>query len=459
MSASAAPLHTGRVTEIHAKQGLPGWIARMGTAPAAAILGAAASVATGICPWSVAIALVSTILVLLSCSILPRYERLRSRRPAAVLIMVIVIALAIAPFLGVPSLDRIALALVAASAALGSLAQALIVSRKQIRSAVVVGEASQVRQLIGRLGKSVNVTAVCLTDQAALATSEGLPDAETIGLDTVRAANLAQATRADQVIAIPGPILDGSALRRLSWQLEQTGSELVVVSDVAGVAPHRVKTRVAGGLINISVSPGAGAWVINLAKDIIDRVGGALLLIVFALPMLALAIAVKVGSPGPAFFTQRRVGRDGKEFTMVKFRSMVVDAEARLAELQELNEGAGPLFKLRNDPRITGVGRLMRRTSLDELPQLINVVRGEMSLIGPRPALPTEVAQYESDTTRRLRVKPGMTGLWQVSGRSDLEWEEAVNLDLYYVDNLTLTGDFKIAWRTVKAVTTADGAT
>jgi lipopolysaccharide/colanic/teichoic acid biosynthesis glycosyltransferase len=180
-----------------------------------------------------------------------------------------------------------------------------------------------------------------------------------------------------------------------------------------------------------AVAGGRGAL-----KGVLD-VAVALLLIVLASPVLLLLAAAVYLDGGPVFFLQTRVGRDGREFRMVKFRSMVVDAEARLTALRAHGDGAGPLFKMRDDPRVTRVGSVLRRYSLDELPQLFNVVAGSMSLVGPRPALPREVAAYDTATTRRLAVRPGMTGLWQVSGRSDLSWAETVRLDLHYVERWT----------------------
>jgi lipopolysaccharide/colanic/teichoic acid biosynthesis glycosyltransferase len=174
--------------------------------------------------------------------------------------------------------------------------------------------------------------------------------------------------------------------------------------------------------------------------------------------MAALWLTVRVDTPGPGFFVQQRAGLNGRLFPMYKLRTMRADAEARRAELLAANEGAGPLFKMKKDPRVTRVGEVLRMTSLDELPQLINVVRGEMSLIGPRPALPSEIETYDLWTRRRLSVKPGMTGLWQVSGRSNLPWDEAVRLDLDYVDNWTHGSDFSIVARTVRAVVRRDGA-
>jgi len=167
---------------------------------------------------------------------------------------------------------------------------------------------------------------------------------------------------------------------------------------------------------------------------------------------------VKATSRGPVLFRQTRVGRGGAEFSMLKFRSMCVDAEERKAELHALSEGNGVLFKMKQDPRVTPIGRVLRRLSLDELPQLFNVLRGEMSLVGPRPPLPAEVALYAPDDTRRMLVKPGLTGLWQVSGRSDLTWEESVRLDLRYVDNWSMALDLLILCKTARAVLRGGGA-
>lgn len=174
--------------------------------------------------------------------------------------------------------------------------------------------------------------------------------------------------------------------------------------------------------------------------------------------LLVTALLVRLTSRGPALFRQKRVGRAGVEFTMLKFRTMSVDAEARKADLHALDEGNGILFKLRDDPRVTRLGRHLRRFSVDELPQLVNVVRGEMSLVGPRPPLPAEVARYAIDDARRMLVKPGLTGLWQVSGRSDLTWEESMRLDLRYADNWSIALDLLILWKTARAVVGRDGA-
>jgi len=195
-----------------------------------------------------------------------------------------------------------------------------------------------------------------------------------------------------------------------------------------------------------------------VAKEVWERTAAALALMVLAPTLAALMLAVRLDSSGPAIFRQTRVGKADRLFPMWKLRTMTVDAEQRRHELHHDNEVDGNLFKIRQDPRVTRMGRFLRRTSLDELPQLVNVVRGHMSLVGPRPALPAEVAAYESEVRRRLVVKPGITGLWQVSGRSDLSWEETVRLDQSYVDNWSLRLDLAILVRTVRAVLGQKGA-
>ena len=208
----------------------------------------------------------------------------------------------------------------------------------------------------------------------------------------------------------------------------------------------------------ILVPARSGHPIHDFAKRVFDEVVSTLLLVAL-LPFLAvIAAVVAMTSEGGAFFVQRRVGLDGLPFSMIKFRSMVVDADARVEELLNSNEGSGPLFKLHSDPRVTRVGRFLRKTSLDELPQLVNVVLGQMSLVGPRPALPREVAQYSEREQRRLHVKPGITGLWQVSGRSDLSWEDSIRLDLLYVDHWSLRADMKILLRTISTLLKAQGA-
>ncbi|WP_438867433.1 sugar transferase [Paractinoplanes ferrugineus] len=263
---------------------------------------------------------------------------------------------------------------------------------------------------------------------------------------------------ADTVVVLSCPELDGNALRRLAWRLERDEVDLVVASALVDVAGARTTIRPFDGLPMLHVEHPRLHGGSRLIKDLFDRVGALLLLAAFGPLLLAVALCVRMTSRGPVLFRQVRVGRDGRPFRIFKFRSMYVDAEARLAELRHLNEHDGVLFKMRDDPRVTGVGRWLRRFSLDELPQLLNVLLGQMSLVGPRPPLPSEVAVYADDVRRRLAVKPGMTGLWQVSGRSDLSWEEAVRLDLRYVENWSLSLDLVILLRTMTAVVRSSGA-
>ena len=264
---------------------------------------------------------------------------------------------------------------------------------------------------------------------------------------------------ADTVVLTAWSDVSQEELRRLSWDIEGSGVELLVAPRLAGVTPPRLHLRTVGGVPLLRVEEPEFTGVRRLAKAVLDYTLAALLLLA-ALPLLlGVALAVRVSSPGPVLFRQVRVGRHGKPFVMHKFRSMYVDAEQRLAAVSHLNEHAeGPLFKIRDDPRVTAVGRFVRRYSLDELPQLLDVVLGRMSLIGPRPPLPAEVAGYGQDVRRRLRVKPGVTGLWQVSGRSDLSWEESVRLDLHYVENWSLSLDLLILARTASAVLARSGA-
>ena len=247
-------------------------------------------------------------------------------------------------------------------------------------------------------------------------------------------------------------------LRQLAWDLEGSDTEMVVAPVLMEVVSPRVHVTGVLGMPMLRVAAPVFTGTRRMVKDIVDRIGAALLLLMFSPLLLAISVAVAVDSRGGVFYTQRRVGKNGREFTIVKFRTMVRNAHALRTELTSANEGAGPLFKLRSDPRVTRVGTALRRWSLDELPQLFNVLAGSMSLVGPRPPLPDETARYGPDVRRRLLVKPGVTGLWQVSGRSDLPWDEAVRLDLRYVEDWSLALDAVILWKTLRAVVSGDGA-
>jgi exopolysaccharide biosynthesis polyprenyl glycosylphosphotransferase len=267
-----------------------------------------------------------------------------------------------------------------------------------------------------------------------------------------------EASGADAVAVLACPELDAEVLRGLAWQLEKTRTDLFVAPALIDVAGPRTTIRPIDGLPLLHVEHPELAGARRVVKTSFDIVLAGFALIVLAPALLGVAIAVRMTSPGPAMFKQTRVGREGQTFSLYKFRTMYQGSEARLAEVRSLNEHDGVLFKVRRDPRVTPLGRWLRRYSVDELPQLVNVLRGDMSLVGPRPPLPSEVELYAGHVRRRLVVKPGLTGLWQVSGRSDLPWDEAVRLDLRYVESWSLALDVVILARTMTAVIRSSGA-
>ena len=272
------------------------------------------------------------------------------------------------------------------------------------------------------------------------------------------ASSVAKQCGADVIFFAGGALGSASQMRKVVWELEGASVQVVVAPSVTDISNDRIRVRPVGGLPLMHIDPPSAMDASRWGKRLFDVVGSFLLLIGFA-PLLALAaLQVYLHDRGPVLFRQSRVGQEGRDFRCLKFRTMVTDAEARLAALHEEHGHEGGLFKVKDDPRITGPGRWMRRFSVDELPQLVNVLLGHMSLVGPRPPLPHEVASYDSDTHRRLRVRPGMTGLWQVSGRSDLSWSEAIRLDLYYVDNWSMVQDLSILSRTLGAVFGSRGA-
>jgi exopolysaccharide biosynthesis polyprenyl glycosylphosphotransferase len=332
-----------------------------------------------------------------------------------------------------------------------------------LQPAVLVGDAKAVLELARRIGAAprttgLEVKGVCVTDlsDVALATTE-LSAIRVLGVeaDTL---GVVDRVGAEVVAVASGPTLSGQPLRRLGWALEQRNVDLLIDPGVIEVAGPRLTLRRASGLPMLHVERPVCSGARYAVKLAVDRLI-ALVTIALAAPLLLLiALLVTLDSPGPVLYGQRRVGEGGRMFTMLKFRTMCADADAMREALESRNDGNGTLFKLRRDPRVTRVGAVLRRYSLDELPQLLNVVRGEMSLVGPRPPLPGEVDRYESDAVRRLRARPGMTGLWQVSGRSDLSWMESVRLDLWYVDNWSLALDAQILLRTAGAVVRGRGA-
>jgi exopolysaccharide biosynthesis polyprenyl glycosylphosphotransferase len=270
---------------------------------------------------------------------------------------------------------------------------------------------------------------------------------------------LAESIGADTVAVTHSTRMSQDTLRRIAWTLEGSEVDLLVAPALTDIAGPRIHIRPVSGLPLLQIAKPEFRGPRLLLKAAIDLTGAAALL-VFLIPVfVTTAVAVRLTSPGPVFFRQTRIGRGGRPFTMYKFRSMYPDSERLLPELRRRNDhGDGVLFKIRDDPRITPIGRVLRRYSVDELPQLLNVLLGQMSLVGPRPPLPGEVARYARDVRRRLLVKPGITGLWQVSGRSDLDWEETVRLDLYYVENWSAALDAEILWKTFFAVVRGSGA-
>ncbi|MGG7507694.1 sugar transferase [Plantibacter sp. YIM 135249] len=328
--------------------------------------------------------------------------------------------------------------------------------------AVVVGKRDDVeyviKQITDRHSVSYDIVGASVVDEDLphpIATARRqVPVVSHVDGVAQAAANLS----ADAVI-IAGPVEGGSDyVRRLGWDLEGTATELVLAARLTDVAGPRIHFRPVEGLplIHVEIPQFEGGH--HILKRALDVTLTTIGLIVIAPFLAIIALLVKLDSPGPAMFAQERVGRNGERFTMYKFRSMVVDAETALPELLQQSEGNGMLFKMKNDPRVTRVGRVLRKFSLDEFPQLWNVLTGDMSLVGPRPPLVREVEGYERDAHRRLHIKPGLTGMWQVSGRSDLSWEESVRLDLYYVENWSITGDLMILWQTVKVVLRPVGA-
>lgn len=321
---------------------------------------------------------------------------------------------------------------------------------------LLIGNALAVRELVDSLAVRTDagyrVVAAVVTDG-----DTGLVDDVPVYGAADDYANALAAASPDTVIVV-GSDASSSRINELSWRLDP-GQQLVVAPQLVGVAGSRIHTRPVSGLPLIHVETPSYDGPKRFAKRAFDLVGATGLLVVLAPVFVVVPLLIKLGSRGPVFYGQERIGLSGEPFTMLKFRSMVTDADAHLAELLAAQgTGGTPLFKVKDDPRVTRVGRVLRRYSIDELPQLVNVIRGDMSLVGPRPQRDGEVRLYDSKAGRRLVVKPGMSGLWQVSGRSDLSWEDSIRLDLYYVENWSITNDLIILLRTARAVVRAEGA-
>lgn len=326
------------------------------------------------------------------------------------------------------------------------------------RQVIAVGHRESILDLVVQFRRQphhgMQVVGACLPSDRMDVELDGVPVLGSFG----DVAQVVAQSRADAVAVLACPELDGAALRRLAWSLETARTDLFVAPALMDVAGPRISIRPVAGMPLLHVEHPEFDGARQLVKSGFDRIVAGSALILLAVPLLVIAALIRMTSPGPALFRQIRVGRGGREFSVFKFRTMVVDAERLKVDLLDANDFDGVLFKMRNDPRVTRVGAFLRRYSLDELPQLLNVIGGDMSLVGPRPPLPDEVARYGIDVRRRLVVKPGMTGLWQVSGRSDLTWEESVRLDLRYVENWSLILDLQILWKTWAVVTRGEGA-
>jgi exopolysaccharide biosynthesis polyprenyl glycosylphosphotransferase len=325
---------------------------------------------------------------------------------------------------------------------------------------VVVGREVAVIDMVERLRRDptagLSVVGACVPspEQSTRLVGQGIP---VLGpLDEV--VRILDDARADAVLVTSASETAAHYLRDLAWQLEGTNIELLVGPGMIEVAPNRLHVRPTTSVPLIQIREPEYRGFRRLTKRALDRAAAGVLLLLTLPLFLVIVAAVRLTSPGPAFYRHRRVGKRGREFDLLKFRSMVTDAQVTVEDLMAQNEGNLVQFKMRRDPRVTRVGQFLRRYSIDELPQLINVLKGEMSLVGPRPHVQREVQQYGSDMHRRLLVPPGITGLWQVSGRSDLSWDESVELDVRYVDNWSLGLDFTILWRTFRAVLRASGA-
>jgi exopolysaccharide biosynthesis polyprenyl glycosylphosphotransferase len=331
---------------------------------------------------------------------------------------------------------------------------------RYLHRVVVVGHAPVVTDLAAELARSpyhgLSVVAACVVGPPEPGGAEiaGVPAVAGLG----HVPEVVERFHADTVAVLACPEMSGARLRELAWELEKTHTDLCVAPALLDVAGPRTTIRPVAGLPLLHMDHPEFTGARRLIKTAFDRALVVPTLLLLGPLFAIMAVIIRCSDGGPAFFRQVRVGREGRTFTLYKFRTMVPDAEARREQLAALNETDAVLFKIRRDPRVTRVGAWLRRWSLDELPQLINVLLGDMSLVGPRPALPREAALYGHHVRRRLMVKPGITGLWQVSGRADLSWDESVRLDLRYVENWSLVLDLQILWKTVAAVLRGSGA-
>jgi exopolysaccharide biosynthesis polyprenyl glycosylphosphotransferase len=333
-----------------------------------------------------------------------------------------------------------------------------------ITRVLVVGNTSAVLDLTKSLAREPRseylVVGACIPGPVVRTKLEvpGVGTIPTFG-DESNVVGAVTATHSHAVAVTATERLDGRGIRDLSWELEKLDVDLLVSPGVVDVAGPRLQMRPVAGLPLIHVEKPQYSGAKRFQKRLFDLMFSSMVLLCGLPILLAVAVAVKFTSNGPVFYRSERIGLDGQAFEMIKFRTMVHGADARVGELAALNDcEGGVLFKMRRDPRVTPVGRFLRKHSIDELPQFINVLKHDMSVVGPRPPLASEVKSYDDYARRRLLVRPGITGLWQVSGRSNLSWEDSVRLDMFYVENWSMIADLLIAVRTVKAVIGHSGA-
>ncbi|KQV07009.1 sugar transferase [Leifsonia sp. Root112D2] len=335
-------------------------------------------------------------------------------------------------------------------------------SNRYLSRAIVVGWVEDVQYVIGQVdkkpGTAFTIVGAALYETGSTHVEVGHHTVPVISSSLADVASAAARVGAETVIVAGQPHADGDFIRGLGWQLEGTATELVLASRLTDVAGPRIHFRPVEGLplIHVEIPQFEGSK--HVLKRAMDIAISGIALVALLPVMLVVALLIRVDSHGSVIFRQERVGRGGETFMMLKFRSMNVDAESALSALVGSNEGSGLLFKMKDDPRVTRIGRVLRKYSLDELPQLWNVLIGNMSLVGPRPPLEREVESYAGHVGRRLYIKPGLTGMWQVNGRSNLSWDESVRLDLYYVENWSVVGDLVLLWRTLSVVLHPIGA-
>lgn len=338
--------------------------------------------------------------------------------------------------------------------------------KKRMRtSVVIIGEGvaleTILRHLIKSPGTPYKVVGICDTDDPSRPLEKGsafdqdflmLPYADDIS-EQLREMD------AETLVIVPGPLSSPERIRQIGWLLDQSSQKMLLAPGLTDVAGPRIAIRPAAGMPLMQIDPAGPSRLSRLTKRTFDFLVSLTVTILLSPIILITALTIKLTDKGPVFYKQERIGFLGKPFLIWKFRSMRTNSDQLEAELiAQRDAGNEVLFKMKDDPRITPIGKFIRRFSIDELPQLFNVIGGSMSLIGPRPPLPREVKQYEDEVYRKFLVKPGITGLWQVSGRSNLSWDESVRMDLYYVENWSFIGDLRILWRTAKAVVDGDGA-